>query len=117
MDITALLIIGTGAIVVGALLLAIALPLARRYARRVPPTQRTYVTRSGVIFYLVQTLVALAIVGIGLFQPETLLGRAVTKVGATTVMVLACLCLCPIAHLLQRRGVLLLYRRPSQEPE
>ena len=112
MDLKAILIIGSFAVAIGAVLLAIALPLSRRHLRRHPnPHGHIRVTRIGLCVYVAQFVVSLAVIGLGFFQPQTILGQIVAHpVGAPAIFILGGFVFYPICAVLQRMGVILSYR-------
>ena len=112
MDFEAILIIGSFAVVIGAVLLAIALPLSRRLLQRHPhPHGHIRVTRFGVCAGMAQFLGPLGVIGWGFFHPQTALGQlAAHPAGAPAIFILGGIVFCPIFALLQRAGIVLFYR-------
>ena len=110
MDLEALLTICSFVLVAGAVLLAIALPLSRRFLRRGPKAQ-IRVTALGFCFGMVQLLVSLAVIGWGFFHPQTLLGHFTAyPAGAPAIFILGGIVFYPICVVLRQFGVVLFYR-------
>jgi hypothetical protein len=113
MDLEALLIINSFAFVAGAVLLAIALPLSRRFLRP-GPKAHIRVTRLGFYFGMVQFLVSLSVIGWGFFRPQTLLGHVIAHpAGAPAIFILGGIVFYLVCVALQRAGVVLFYRVAS----
>lgn len=112
MDFEAILIVGSFVVVTGAVLLAIALLLSRRFLRRHPhPHGHIHFTRFGVCAGAAQFLVPLGVICWGFFNPQTALGQLVAHpAGAPAIFILGGVVFCPIYALLQRAGVVLFYR-------
>jgi len=112
LDLKAILIIGSFAVAIGAVLLAIALPLSRRHLRRHPnPHGHIRVTKIGLCVYMAQFVVSLAVIGWGFFQPQTTLGQIVAHpAGAPAIFILGGFVFYTICAVLQRKGVVISYR-------
>ena len=77
---------------------------------------RIRITRFGIVFYLTQTLISIAIMAWTIFDPPSFLANVTRDVSAPLIFAVVGVFGCIVSFLLQRRGIVFAYKSiPPQQ--